>query len=79
MTVKDRQQLLKLEEKLEQTVKDSRRHIVVELESTKALQTTVTQLKERCLKHQKNEMEVKRQLAAYQTMVVSIIKLILGS
>jgi len=36
-----------------------------------ALKTSFIEIEKRCVKHQKTEIEVKRQLAGYQSFIVS--------
>ncbi len=38
-----------------------------------ALKTSFTEIEKRCVKHQKTEIEVKRQLTGYQSFIVSFV------
>lgn len=40
-------------------------------EAYNALNSSFTEIKKRCVKHQKSELEVKRQLVAYKEFIVS--------
>lgn len=61
-----------LEEKFKEEAIESRRNLVGEQESTQVLKISINQLKDRCLKHQKSEMEVKKQLLGYQNLADSL-------
>jgi len=60
---------------LQQQVDQSRKQYGLENELDQqvymALKTSFTELEKRCVKHQKTEIEVKRQLTSYQSFVVS--------
>ena len=53
-----------------------REHLDEKNEIEETLKQSMTEIQKRCVKHQKSEVEVKRQLVSYQDMIVNIALLL---